>query len=98
MISENSENDIFFKKLIKKSVISKNVKWLVFFKSTKQVCNHMHLNFDKNCTQHAYFLQKVDFCIFEPKNCEVIENSFKTSPNFSPLQCTYLGKNSFPYL
>ena len=24
------------------------------------------LEFDKNCTQNTYFLQKVDFCIFEP--------------------------------
>ena len=55
------------------------------------------LIFDKNCTQNANFLQKVDFCIFEPKNREVIENSSKTSPNFSPLQCTYFGKNSFQY-
>ena len=56
------------------------------------------LEFDKNCTQNAYFLQKVDFCIFEPKNLEVIENSSKTPLiSFSPLQCTYLGKNSFQY-
>ena len=54
------------------------------------------LEFDKkNCTQNAYFLQKIDFCIFEPKNREVIENSSKPPLNFSPLQCTYLGKNSF---
>ena len=44
------------------------------------------LIFDKNCTQNANFLQKVDFCIFEPKNRKVIENSSKTSPNFSSLQ------------
>ena len=50
------------------------------------------LELDKNCTQSAYFLQKVDFGIFEPKNCEVIENFSKTSLNFSPSQCIYLGK------
>ena len=55
------------------------------------------LEFDKNCTQNAYFLQKIDFCIFEPKNREVIENSPKTPLNFSPLKCTYLGENSFQY-
>ena len=55
------------------------------------------LEFDKNCTQNAYFLQKVDFCIFEPQNRERIENSSKTPINFSLLQCTYLGKNSFQY-
>ena len=39
------------------------------------------LEFDKNCNQSAYFLQKVDFCIFEPKNREVIEKSSKTPLN-----------------
>ena len=55
------------------------------------------LEFDKNCTQNAYFLQKFDFCIFEPKNRELIENSSKTPLNFGSLQYTYLGKNSFQY-
>ena len=55
------------------------------------------LEFDKNCNQNAYFLQKVDFCIFELKNREVIEHSSNTPLNFSPLQCTYLAKNSFRY-
>ena len=55
------------------------------------------LESDKHCTQNAYFLRKVDFCIFEPKNREVIENSSITPLNFSPLQYTYLGKNSYQY-
>ena len=56
------------------------------------------LEFDKKkCTQSAYFPQKVDFCIFEIKTCEVIENSSKTPLNLSALQCSYLGKNSFLY-
>ena len=72
--------------------------WCFFFKSTRQVCNHLYLNLiKKNCTQNAYFLQKDDFCIFVPKNREVIENSPKTPLNFSPLQCIYLGKKSFQY-
>ena len=79
----------------KKICHKQNVKCLVLFKSTRQVCNHPVPEFDKNCTQNAYFLQKVDFCIIEPKNREVIERSFKTPLNFSPLQCTYLGKKSF---
>ena len=53
------------------------------------------LEFDKNCTQNVYFLQKVDFCIFEPKNRKVIENPSKTTLNFSPLHCTYLDKKYF---
>ena len=55
------------------------------------------LEFDKNCTQNAYFLQKIEFCIFEPKNREVIENSSKTPLNFSSLQYTYLDKKSFQF-
>ena len=55
------------------------------------------LEFDKNCTRNAYFLQKIDFCIFEPENREVIENSSKTPLNLSSLQYIYLGKNSFQY-
>ena len=46
---------------------------------------------------NAYFLQKVDFCIFEPKNRELIENSSKAPLNCNPLECTYLGKISFQY-
>ena len=52
-----------------------------FFKSTRQVYKLPVFEFDKNCTQNAYFFQKVDFCIFEAKNCEVIENSSKTPLN-----------------
>ena len=55
------------------------------------------LEIDKNCTHNACFIQKFDFCIFEPKNREVIENFSKTPLNFSSLQYTYLGKNSFQY-
>ena len=55
------------------------------------------LEFDKNCTQNAYFLQKFEFCIFEPKNREVMKISSKTPLNVSSLQYIYLGKNSFQY-
>ena len=55
------------------------------------------LEFDKICTQNAYFLQKFDFCIFDPKNREVIENSSKTPRNFSSLQYTYSDKYSLQY-
>ena len=75
-----------------------NVKCLVVFKSTRQVCNHMYLNsIKKTELKTLIFFKKVDFCIFELKNREVIENSSKTSLNFCPLQCTYLGKYSFQY-
>ena len=38
------------------------------------------LQFDQNFTRNAYF------CILEPKNCKVIENSSKASLYFSPLE------------
>ena len=52
----------------------------------------------KTALKTLSFFKKLIFCIFELKNCEMIENSSKTPLNFSPLQCTYLGKNSFQYL
>ena len=56
-----------------------------------------HFNSIKKTALNAYFLQKVDFCIFEPKNREPIENSSKAPLNCSPFKCTYLGKISFQY-
>ena len=69
----------------------------VFFQVDWACLQSPVLEFDKNCTQNAYFFQKVDFCIFEPKNREVIEKSSKAPLSFSPIQCTYLGKNPFQY-
>ena len=66
-----------------------------FFKSTRQVCNHLYLNLKKLHSKRLFYLKKLIFAFFEPKNREVIENSSKIPLNFSPLQCTYLGKNSF---
>ena len=53
------------------------------FKSARQVCNLL------------YFTSTKEFCIFEPKITEVIENSSKAPLNFSQFQCTYLDKNHF---
>ena len=55
---------------------------LCFFKSTMQVCNYLFLNSIKTALKTLIFLKKVDFCIFEPKNRKVIENSSKTPLNF----------------
>ena len=86
---------LFLKKPLK-YVISKNSSiWCFLFKSARWVCYHLDINLIKTAIK---MLQKVEFCIFEPKNCDVIENSSKTLLNFSPLKCTYLGKNSFQYL
>ena len=72
------EMSFFFYKNHKKSVITKNFSVWCFFKSARRVCNQSPvLQFDKNSTQNAYFLQKDEFCIFEHKNREVIENSSK---------------------
>ena len=69
----------------------------MFFQVDQTGSQSSVLEFNKNCTQNAYFVQKVDFCIFEPKNREVIENASKAPLSFSLLQCIYLGKNSFQY-
>ena len=53
------------------------------------------LQFEKHCTQNSYFLQKLDFCIFEPKNCKMIENSSNAPLNFSPPKCNIRAKNHF---
>ena len=94
MISEN------FGKFGKLSIFKKIIKNLskakcqVFdvFQVDKAGLQSPVLEFDKNCTQNGYFRQKLNFCIFEPQNCEVIENSSKTPLNFSSLHYTYLGK------
>ena len=75
---------------------NKVIKWKVFLSKRSTVHTHTALSatrlqkivepalqFDKNCTQNPDFLQKVDFCIFEPKNREVIENYSKAPLNFS---------------
>ena len=70
--------------------------WCVF-KSTRQVWNLLYLKSIKTALKTLIFFQKVDFCIFEPKKREVIENFSKTPFNFSPLQCTYLDKDQTGY-
>ena len=71
----------------------------MFFKSARRVRYHPNIkSIKKKCSQNAQFLKKkVDFCIFEPKNCEVIENSSKAPLIFSQFERTYLGKKSFQY-
>ena len=82
----------FFLKFIKNLSQAKCQVFGVF--QVDQACLQSSvLEFDKNYTLNAYFLQKVVFCIFEPKNREMLENSSKTQLNFSQLQCTYMGKN-----
>ena len=54
------------------------------------------LEFDKkNCTHNAYFLQKLIFAFFKPKNQKLFSDRklFQNTVNFSLLQCTYLDKN-----
>ena len=86
-----------FLKNHKKIVINKMSSVWCFFQVDKAGLQSPVLEFDKYCTQNAYFLKKVDFFIFKPKHREMIENPSKTPLNFSPLQCSYLGKNSIQY-
>ena len=73
-----------FQSIHKKIGRKQNVKCLVFFKSTRQVCNHLYLNLMKAALKTLIFFKKLIFGIFEPKNRKVIENSSKTPLNFSP--------------
>ena len=57
---------------------------LVFFQVGYTGLKSPVLQFEKNCSQNTYLPQKLYFCIFEPKNCEVIENSSKAPLNLVP--------------
>ena len=77
-----------------------NFNCLLFFKMNRPVCNHLNVNFikKKNYSQNLFLLQKVDICIFSPKNFEVQENCSKTLLIVCPLKCTYIGKNHFNFI
>ena len=85
----------FLKKNHKKMVHKQKVRGVGVFSSRLDGFEIMCSLIRKTCTRNPYFLQKIDFCIFEPKNCEVIENSFKAPLSFSLLKCTHLGKHHF---
>ena len=70
---ENLENNQFLK-IHKKICHKQNVKCLVFFKSTRQVCNHLYLNSIKAALKTLIFFKKLIFAFLNPKNREVIEN------------------------
>ena len=78
---------LLFKKIIKKQ----NVKSFFLSNQLDRLVITSHFNSIKTVL-NAYFLQKVDFLHYEPKNRELIENSSKAPLNCSPLKCTYLGK------
>ena len=50
----------------------------------------------KNCTQTLIFFKSLIFAFLSPKIVKRYKSS-KASFNFSPLKCTYLGKNSLQY-
>ena len=78
----------FFIKFIKKIVHRQNCKGSVLFQVGWTGLKPPVLQLEKNAIKTLFFLKKFDFCIFEPKTCEVIENSFKALLNFSPLRYT----------
>ena len=90
-IEKKMKNAILLK-MRKESTISKNFNSLVFFKSSRPVCNGINFTFlKKNYAQiHWSFA-------FLTQNFGVIENCSKTTLNFCPLKCTYLGKISFQF-
>ena len=80
--AKNAENE-----LLKKICHKQKFNYKVFFKSAKWVYYHLYFILIRTTNLNAYCLQKVDFCIYEPNNFEVIENSSK-APLFSSLKCT----------
>ena len=85
-------------KMRKKIHHEQSFNCLVFFLSDRPVCNHLNVNFIKTTLKTIFFLQKVHFCIFNPKTFEVKENCSKTLLNVCPLKCTYIGKNHFNFI
>ena len=69
----------------------------MFFKSTRQVCNHRYLNLIKTALKALIFFKNLIFAFLNPKIVKVIENSSKTPLNVSSLQYTHLGKNSVQF-
>ena len=65
-ISENSENNQFLKS-DEKSVISKMSSGWCFFKSTRQVCNHLYLNLIKTALKTLVFFKNLIFAFLNPK-------------------------------
>ena len=65
-ISENSENNQFLK-INKKNLSQAKCQVFGVFQVDKAGLQSPVLEFDKNSTQNAYFLKKVDFCIFNTK-------------------------------
>ena len=64
----------------------------MFFKATRRVSNHMNFNSIQTALQTLNFFKKLNFCIFELKNCERIENSSTGMLNFSPLDAHIWAK------
>ena len=87
----------YFTKNHKKSVISINSGAWCSFKSARRVENHLNFSWKNTSTENPFLLQKFDFCIFEPKNSEVIKNYSKATLNLGLLKCTCLGIHSFQY-
>ena len=93
-ISENVDNDFFvLKKIVYKQTFT--FRGLVFFSNWLDGFEITCTSIRKNALKTLIVFKNLIFCIFEPKNCEVIVNFFKEPLNFSPLKCTYFGKNSF---
>ena len=74
----------------KKSTISQiSIVWCFSIRT-----DQFYKFYKKKILSKPFFLKKVDFCIFNPKNVEVKENCSETPLIVCPLKCTYIGKNS----
>ena len=55
------------KKVLKKSVICEKSSVWCFFKSTRQVCNHLNFNSIKTALKTLVFFKKLIFAFLNPK-------------------------------
>ena len=80
----------------KKSTLIKISIVLCFLKSARPVYYYLHL-YSIKLHSKPFFLPKSQFLHFNPKNCGLKDNFSEVMPNFYPLKCTTLCKNSFRY-
>ena len=81
----------------KKIYLSKKFKCLVFFEVDWTSLLPLALKFDKNFTQNHFFFKKNHIFAFLTKKTWIERQFFFSERplNVSPLNCAYIGKNSF---
>ena len=77
-----------FKKCVKKTYPKQNFNCLMFFKSVRPVCYHLHFEFHKKTTptgQNPFFLEKSN-CAFLTKNLSSKGQLFQNTTSLLPIK------------